>query len=175
MERVKPARSAEPAHGTGYTPIAELEKALKIDENALDDAHLQHADAFYRVSKQLAQLTSQRDAAKQAVEDVEAQTEMDVRETAAKRSDKVTAGEVAAMVRVDDAVMKARQRFLTLSGSVNEHMALKEAFQQRSYMLSGLTSLYSANYFGPRRNESYKEQRQEQQGAYDRGRKRESA
>lgn len=157
--------------GVGYTPIAELEKGLRIDENALDEAHLQHADAFYRVSKQLAYLVSQRDAAKQAVEDEEAEADQRIRLDAVSVEDpkaKITAVEIAALIRLEPSVKKARNRYLSLNGSVNELSALKEAFQQRSYMLSGLTSLYSANYFGPRRDGGDEERRKayrEQSGA----------
>lgn len=167
--RVAPKAEPTAKAGAGYTPIAELEKGLRIDENALDEAHLQHADAFYRVSKQLAYLVSQRDAAKQAVEDAEAEADQDIRRTAAKHDNaKITVGEISAMIRLDPDVKKARDRYLTLSASVNELSALKEAFQQRSYMLSGLTSLYSANYFGPRRDGGDEERRKayrEQSGA----------
>lgn len=151
--RVKPTQKAEPARDAGYTPIAELEKGLRIDEDALDEAHLQHADAFYRVSKQLAFLISQRDAAKQAVEDVEAEADQGIRQDAEKHeAKKITVLEVASLVRLDPSVKSARARFLSLAGNVNELTALKEAFQQRSYMLSGLTALYTANYFGPKRD-----------------------
>lgn len=128
--------------------IEDLETGLRIDEHALDDALVQHPDLFYRVSKQLALLTSQRDAKKQELAEQEAKADGDIRETASKHKDKVTETEVKNMIRLDADVSRVLHELLDLNRQVGSWTALKEAFQARSYVLKDLVNLYIANYYG---------------------------
>jgi len=136
------------SRSNGIDDILELEGALGIDEFELNVELAKHAELFYRVSKALALTISQRDAAKQALQDLEARVELDVREAAAQDDRKINNDEVRAMVVVDPQVRKARGALAYLSESVGALGALKEAFQQRSYALKDLSELYVANYYG---------------------------
>lgn len=157
MERVKPKAKTEDhldvgarARGEtrdGVVPIEQLEAALAIDEHALDQAEMRQADAYYRVAKACAILTSKRDAAKQSVAESEAQAAIEIRETAEKRSEKVSVAEVGAMVTVDRDVSAATKDYLRLSGLVMQYAALERAFTQRSHALSGLIDLHGKGYF----------------------------
>jgi hypothetical protein len=51
-------------------------------------------------------------------------------------------------VRLDRKVIEANDKLLKLSRETALLQALKEAFQQRSYVMKDLVSLYVANYFG---------------------------
>jgi hypothetical protein len=127
--------------------LEELEEGLQIDEHALDEALQSQPDLFYRVSKQLAILTSRRDAAKQGVTLAEADAQARIRRERSKNDEKVTDKAVEADVRRDKEVERAQQEFLTLNSMVGQYGALKEAFQQRSYVLKDLCGLYVANYY----------------------------
>jgi hypothetical protein len=142
--RVLPKKSETPS---GETTLAELEQRLSIDEHALDDALTQQPDSFYRVAKNLALLISRRDAAKQLLAEEEARADREFRDVAAKNNDKTTEAELKNMIRLDADVRKAQKSFLDLSQSVGELSALKEAFQQRSYVLKDLVNLYISNYY----------------------------
>jgi hypothetical protein len=128
--------------------LLEYEKGLFIDKNALDEALEQQPDIFYRVSKTYAQLISLRDQAKQELQEVEADTDLDIRKVAARDEEKITEGEIKARVRIDKEVKKANERYMSLTNQAAQYGALKEAFMQRSYVLKDLTQLYSANYYG---------------------------
>lgn len=140
-ERIKPQRREQ------ETTLEELEAGLRIDKNALDDALEQYPDLFYRVSKQLTHAISIRDAIKQEVSEIEAEVDADVRADAAEKKDKVTEPEVKMMTRLDPKLIKANRDLRNATTRVNELSALKEAFQQRSYAVKDLVSLYVANYF----------------------------
>lgn len=127
--------------------LVQLEEGLQIDEYALDDALVTQPDSFYRVSKQLALLISRRDAKKQELAEEEAKADAELRETAVKHKDKVTETEVKNMIRLDRDVQKVSTEFLDLNREVGELTALKEAYQQRSYVLKDLVQLYIANYY----------------------------
>lgn len=127
--------------------IEELEQGLEIDEHALDEALQRQPDLFYRVSKQLAIMTSRRDAAKQAIQNAEAEVELEIRQNLGKRDEKLTDKAVAARVRNSGKVKKAMASYLVLNGAVMQFTALKEAFQQRSYALKSLADLHMASYF----------------------------
>lgn len=144
-ERVK--YDAAPKRDDAETPISELEDALQIDEHALDEALIRQPDAFYRVSKKLAIVISQRDAAKQALQEEEAYADERARESIPS-GERVTDTAVKAIIRLDKKVMEGSDRLLKLNRNVGLLQALKEAFQQRSYVMKDLVSLYVANYYG---------------------------
>lgn len=128
--------------------LEDLEQGLRIDENGLDAALVQQPDLFYRVSKQLAFLSSRRDAKKQELAEEEAKADAETRTVAERRKEKVTEAEIKSAVRLDPNVMRASKELITLGGQVGALTALKEAFQQRSYVLKDLVNLFVANYYG---------------------------
>jgi hypothetical protein len=128
-------------------PIETLEEALAIDEHALDEALIRQPDAFYRVSKKLAIMASRRDAAKQALQEEEAYADERAR-SSIPDGEKVTETSIKSLVRLDKKVLDANDTLLKLSRETALLQALKEAFQQRSYVMKDLVSLYVANYFG---------------------------
>lgn len=127
--------------------VDQLEEGLQIDEHALDDALVRQPDMFYRVSKHLALLTSKRDAKKQELSEEEARADAEFRNVAHKQKDKTTETELKNMIRLDRAVRKVSDELLALNRKVGEVSALKEAYQQRSYVLKDLVNLYIANYY----------------------------
>lgn len=130
-----------------FDDFRDLEGALKIDEYGLDEALSTQPEAFYRVAKSLAMEISRRDAAKQALQDAEADAELRVRDQAEDDKKKMVADEVRARVQTDAGVRAARDRLFQLAESVGKLSSLKEAFQQRSYALKDLVGLYIANYY----------------------------
>jgi K+-sensing histidine kinase KdpD len=128
--------------------ISELENMLILDENALDEALEQQPDLFYRVSKELALTVSRRDFAKQTKEEVEATVDAKIRHTAAVQDEKITERQIESEKRLHKDVQKAIKDLFVLNEKVGHLSALKEAFQQRSYVLKSLCDLYIAGYFG---------------------------
>lgn len=127
--------------------LREFASMLRIDEHALDDALKHQPDTFYRVSRRLALVISQRDQAKSELAEVEADVERALRRDADTAGDKITVAEINAAVRVDKAVKAAQARLHALNLAVGKWAALKEAFVQRSYAIKDLVGLSLANYY----------------------------
>lgn len=129
------------------TKIEELEAGLAIDRGNLDEALIQQPEIFYRVSEQLVRVTSQRDAAKQALIETEAEVDQRLRVKARTDEIKKTETEFASEKILHPDAKAARYKLNELTTQMGTLEALKEAYQQRSYVLKELTALYAANYF----------------------------
>ncbi|MDP3937714.1 MAG: hypothetical protein Q8R92_06220 [Deltaproteobacteria bacterium] len=141
------ASEAEAPEVEDYDDFRELEDALRIDEHALERALRDQPVMFYRVANAYALEISRRDAAKQALQDVEAEADLSVRGRAQRDDQKITEGQIRATVQTDGRVAQAQASLARRSEAVGKLAALKEAFQQRSYALKDLAGLYVANYY----------------------------
>ena len=126
--------------------IAGLERALRIDRHALDEALQQQPDLYYRGAQALALAKSRMDAAKEAAADLESDVEIGIREEVVAREEKLTEGAIKAMLRSDPQVREAAQKYLALKREVGQLSALVDSYEQRSYMLRELVGLYIAGY-----------------------------
>lgn len=143
------ASPGEAWRGSDYEKfLEELEAGLIINKDALDEALQIQPDVFYQISKALASLVSQRDAAKQQLGDVEARVDAKLRQAAAVSEEKITEKVVESNKRLDKDVKAATDTYLELGAYVGQYTALKEAYQMRAYALKDLASLYIAGYFG---------------------------
>lgn len=127
--------------------LLKLEEGLRIDKASLDKALLEQPELYYHVSKQLADLVSQRDAAKQYISEVEARVDATVRKSLAEAETKATVDQISAAKQRHPDVRDAVDAHLDLSHAVGQFGALKEAFTQRSYVLKDMVSLYISNYY----------------------------
>jgi translation elongation factor EF-Ts len=133
---------------TSAITLALLERDLAIDRNALDEALLTQPDLFYRASKKLAELISQRDAAKQDISEAEAEADKDIRSEIEEAGTKITEKEVESRKRIHPEVSASIKTYLNLNLSVGQFTALVDAFKQRSYVLKSLSDLHISGYFG---------------------------
>lgn len=145
MAKNHPAKPERPARERDL--IKDLEEGLLIDEHELHAALQMQPDFYYRVSKAYALLLSQRDEAKQTLQVIEAEVDVKLRREALENGDKVTEKEIESRKRIHRDVMAANDDLLTLNHKLGEVLALKEAYQQRSYVLKDLVALYIGNYY----------------------------
>lgn len=127
--------------------LKQLEDKLKIDEHALDIALREHPDLFYKVATELALAISNRDEAKQVLDETEAEVDMELRKDAATSGAKTTEKEIESNKKVDSKVKSANDKFLEERFNAAKWTALKEAYEARSYALSKLVDLHLANYY----------------------------
>lgn len=127
--------------------IEELHAQLAIDKSVLDDEVIRQPVLFYTVSEALTDVIAERDAAKEELNSVDAELDGKWRAKFAKANTKVTDKVVLSAVQIDPLHEKAFTDWLQAKTRAEKLAALKEAFQQRSYMLRDLVSLYSANYY----------------------------
>jgi hypothetical protein len=129
------------------TTLDELEEALPIDENGLDQDCIVQPEASYRVGKRLALETSRRDAAKRDLADTEAEADSEIRRTAEREDEKLRETDIKNMVRIDPEVKKATDKLAKLQDSVANLSALRDAFSDRSKMLGLLQGLFLSGYY----------------------------
>ena len=130
-----------------YDDVHQLELGLRIDQNALEVALQEQPELFHRVSKALAVEISLRDEAKQLLAETEAEVDLSIRKENHKKEIKMSEAEIAANKRMDSDVKADATTYLNLCKTTNKLIVLKESFQQRSYALKELVSLYVANYY----------------------------
>jgi uncharacterized protein YecT (DUF1311 family) len=128
-------------------PLDELKQELKIDKSCLDDEVIRQPVLFYTVSEQLTEAVAERDAAKEEMNVVDAELNAHYRTKLAKTASRVTDNLVTSHVQTDKRHEKAFMVWIEAKTKADKLQALKEAFQQRSYMLRDLVSLYSTNYY----------------------------
>jgi hypothetical protein len=128
--------------------LADLQQQLEIDKTALDDEIIRQPVLFYTVSEQLTDTIAARDAAKEELAAVDAELDHKWRKQLSKsQSGRVTEGLITSHITTSAEHEKAFLAYLDAKTKADKLLALKEAFQQRSYMLRDLVSLYSANYY----------------------------
>ena len=128
-------------------PLTDLKLHLVIDKSMLDDEVVRQPVLFYNISEILTDAIALRDGAKEELAGVDAEMDGVWRTKLAKIHDKVTEKMVQNWVQNSPEHEKAFAAYLKAKTYADKLLALKEAFQQRSYMLRDLVSLYSANYY----------------------------
>lgn len=127
--------------------LSDLQQQLAIDKSVLDDEVIRQPVLFYNISEQLTDAIAERDAAKEELNSTDAELDGTWRRKLNKADSKVTEKMVSNCVQTSVEHEKAFNAWLTAKTRADKLLALKEAFQQRSYMLRDLVSLYSANYY----------------------------
>ena len=124
----------------------DLHAQLEIDKSALDDEVIRQPSLFYMVSEQLVEANAERDAAKEDLATVDAELDARFRKDATSGS-RVTDKAIQSRVQTAPEHKKAFVSYLDAKAHAEKLLVLKESFQQRSYMLRDLVSLYTANYY----------------------------
>jgi hypothetical protein len=124
--------------------IEQLKKFLEIDKLSLDDEIIRQPSLFYSVSEAYVAAVGERDTLKEQLASTDAEIDGEIRSNAKTR---VTDTAVKNLVQCDKDHEKAFKAYIAAKVKADQLGALKEAFQQRGYLLRDLASLYVANYF----------------------------
>jgi hypothetical protein len=128
--------------------LTELHAQLAIDKSVLDDEVIRQPMLFYMVSELLTDALAERDAAKEELASVDADLDFTWRRKLSKdKAVKITESTIKSYVQTSADHEKAFATWLAAKTKADKLQGLKDAFQQRSYMLRDLVSLYSANYY----------------------------
>ncbi len=133
--------------GTPPSNITEFRDNLKIDKFALDDELMEQSMLLFQVSEAFVEAAALRDTCKEKAALVDAQLDSKIRTDAENSETRITEGDVKAQVQSDPKHEKAVKAYLAAKREADVLSALKEAFQQRGYMLRDLCSLHVANYY----------------------------
>jgi len=130
-----------------YDDVDEYHAALAIDKDDLERCLMEQPESFYHVARESAFAVARRDAAKYDVESLEAILGQRIRLAASEDKVKLTEGAIAERLATMPNVQKATKQFLEEKAHAEAWNALKEAFQQRSFMLRELVALRLRQYY----------------------------
>lgn len=130
------------------TDFERLERGLLFDQDDLDQVLIRQPQLFYEVGKQVANLTSQRDAWKQQLAEEEAKADARIRyEMSQDEDNKLREGEIKGKVLLSREVMATNKLLMECNKALGQWTALRDAYVQRAYILKDLANLYATNYF----------------------------
>jgi len=126
---------------------SQIETAVKIDRNALDDALIEQASIFYSISERATEAISKRDAAKAALDQLCSQTSVFIRQNPSQFSFKQTEGSIADAVLTNPQVMQAQALYLSTKHDADFWQNAQATFEMRGKALHDLVTLFVAGYF----------------------------
>lgn len=124
--------------------LGQLREELSINKNALDDCLMEQPDLYYHVAEGYTLAVAARDAAKLDLEQTMAEKAEEIRERALRDDEKITETAITRKLATDPEVAGLEEHLLELRGTADKWQALKEAFQQRSFMLRELVQMLVA-------------------------------
>jgi len=124
-----------------YEDVDEYHANLAIDKDDLERCLMEQSESFYHVARESVYAVARRDAAKYDMESLEALLGQQIRLEAAEDKVKLTEGAVAERLAILPDIQKVNKQYLEEKAHAEAWVALKEAFQQRSFMLRELVAL----------------------------------
>lgn len=154
IDRRRPAPQEDPPLAVVPKKLARFREGLVIDKDDLDECLIQQPELYYHVAEAHSLATAERDAIKLDLEIWEAEEGQKIRDRAAIDEEKLTEGGLKEQLLLIPRIQQLRRKKLEQEGEISNWLALKEAFQQRSFMLRELVPIvlqrYSGNMSGPR-------------------------
>lgn len=125
-------------------PAERFKSLLAIDRDVLDDCLMEQPQVYYDVSEACVRSTATRDQVKLEFEELTAQLDQDIRAEAVAKEEKLTEASLQNRLRTLPKIQEKQRELLAAKKEADDWQALKEAFQQRSFMLRELVALYIA-------------------------------
>lgn len=120
---------------------------LEIDEAALSDCLVSQPQLYYHVTMGYARAAADVDASKLDLDELRAETDRRIREEAAAEEEKITEALVQQRVKLDDGIRDAERSHASARTRAALWQAMRDAFQQRSFMLRELVALRVAERY----------------------------
>lgn len=125
----------------------DLRKRLQIDKRDLDTEIAQNPEMFADAGDMTTDANSERDTAKEALDQMDAELYFKCKEDLEEEGGKPTETAIKMAVEMHMDHIKATDRYLDAKRKAEKLGVLKESFQMRSYALKDMAGLYVANYF----------------------------
>lgn len=124
--------------------LNECKEFLSIDRAELDECLTEQPEIYYHVSRSYVGAVAGRDELKLKLEEETARQDQELRAQALRKDEKLTEAALQNKLRTLPIIQKLQTEFLVSRQAAEDWGALKEAFQQRSFMLRELVALYIA-------------------------------
>lgn len=115
---------------------------LEIDRDGLDDCLVKQPELFYHVSEAYVIAVAERDEVKLKLDEAIAGLDQQIRRKAAEDDERITEATIQQRIKVAPLIQQLQREHLSVRQEADSWQALKEAFQQRSYMLRELVALH---------------------------------
>lgn len=123
-----------------------LEQSLEIDPDDLDSCLVSQPGLFYHVAEAVSLANSQRDAIKLELEEATAELDQQLRQNALAADLKITETSIQNSIRIKPKIKDLNRKYLDARTKAENASALKEAYQQRSFMLRELVAIQLAQF-----------------------------
>ncbi len=135
--------------------LEQLKGLLVIDKHTLDDEIVKQPNLFFQVAEACADAVAERDACKEELETIDAELDGVVRRQFEKQQPPTTKsrGTWPTEAMVKHAIQSHKRHgsafdtYILAKTRADKLLALKDAFNQRNYMLRELAGLFAASYW----------------------------
>ena len=124
------------------TKVDGYKEALVIDRDSLGECLIEQPQLYYDVTSAHVAAVALRDAAKLDLEEVHARQDKAIRADADAAQTKITEARIQQEIHLDPKYKAKRLELLELTEAADQMLSLKEAYQQRSFMLRELVALH---------------------------------
>lgn len=125
-----------------------LKARLAINEDNLDKELIEQPNLFYYVGKFCAAAIFERDKKDNEIDTFQAKLDRDIRNNAISNSERITETQIKSTILRNEPYLRHLSEMNELKRMVNEWTALRDAYQQRSYVLLKMVDLYVSGYYG---------------------------
>jgi len=120
---------------------------LQIDRENLDEECIRQPVLFDQYAQLLIPLYRERDNLKLLVEQLSAQLDGIIRESASAEGKKLTEAKIQGEIITNPQYQNLQQKYINLCTEVKEKEYIRDAFQQKKDMLKLLVELYISGYW----------------------------
>ena len=125
----------------------EIRSKLRIDEDDMDRCLVEHSEYFHKAAEQATEATAARDGLKLALEELTAKLDREIRERNAAEDIKMSETGLSNTIKTTPRFQEAQRKYMGAVKVAADWGVLKEAFQQRSYMLRELNQRQIAQMY----------------------------
>jgi len=121
--------------------VLDFRDRLSINPDNLNEGLEEQSGLYYDVANAYAEAVAQRDAIKLDLEEKSAEIDQATRKKAEAEEAKITEAGVQQAIRMHKDIQALQRTFLDAKAAADSWGAMKEAFQQRSFMLREIVQL----------------------------------
>lgn len=136
---------------------ARFRALLAIEVHDLDECLMQQPELFEHVARAYVEATAERDALKLDLDEAEAAADAVIRADADDKKERITEAAIKQRLTLHPTVKDLNRALLQAKADADSWLALKESFQQRSYMLKELVALHLSRLAGASVGSAYGE------------------
>lgn len=125
----------------------ELRENLRIDEDDIDHCLVAQPEYYYMAAEAVALATSRRDTLKLQRDETIAELDQAIRRKALEDDRKITEGQISNELKTLPKVKEINRQYVEACKVVDEAVAMKESYHQRSYMLRELNASANAKLY----------------------------